>query len=175
MRGIYYRGAILSNGSIFLGPTLDPVHAASWYICSQPSPRHRASFSVPQVSEPCLVRHPIKPPLRPKVLQAWNLDGYRRELVEYATFAEERVHAYVLTPDRPSGKLTGMVAVHQDGAVRPYNIGKDEPAGLGAILNWHTESSSAAEAILSSAPTVFLFGSRSLANSKFKQTFDGLQ
>ena len=138
-------------------------------------PEAQSAVLSPSSFRTLLGQAPEKAPLRPQVLHTWNLDGYRRELVEYSTFANERVQVYVLTPDRPSGKLTGIVAVHQDGAVRPYNIGKDEPAGLGGDpeLAYGIELCRRGHIVI--CPDRFPFGRRSLANSKFKQTFDGFR
>jgi hypothetical protein len=71
--------------------------------------------------------------------------------------------------------LPGIVAVHQDGDRRPYNIGKDEPAGLAGDpeLAYGVELCRRGHVVI--CHDRFPFGSRSLANSKFKQTFDGFR
>ncbi len=158
------RMLLASSGALSLHVAASRLFAAA--------PQRPSTALAPSGFKTILGQAPNKSPLRPQTLQTWDLDGYRRELVEYSTFANERVQAYVLTPDRPSDKLAGIVAVHQDGAVRPYNIGKDEPAGLAGDpeLAYGIELCRRGHVVI--CPDRFPFGSRSLANSKFKQTFD---
>jgi cephalosporin-C deacetylase-like acetyl esterase len=63
---------------------------------------------------------PDKPPLDLQVLEVQEYAIHRRQRIEYTTEADERVQAFVLVPSQRAGKLPGIVAIHQDGAHRPY-------------------------------------------------------
>jgi hypothetical protein len=73
---------------------------------------------------------PDKPPLDTQVLEVQEYAAYRRQLIEYTTEGDERVQAFLLVPSQRAERLPGMVAIHQDGAHRPYEFGKSEPAGV---------------------------------------------
>jgi dienelactone hydrolase len=69
-------------------------------------------------------------PLDVRISQEQRELNYTRYKLTYATEKDERVPAWLLVPHKHAGKLPGMLVLHQT-----INIGKDEPAGLGAQEN----------------------------------------
>ncbi len=106
-----------------------------------------------------------------EVLDAEDLDGYSRRLVEYATVDGERVRAFLLLPHARDRKLPGILAIHQDGNYRPYSYGKSEPAGLGGDLElaYGLELCMRGYAVI--CPDRLPYESRSLARSPFAEQF----
>ena len=51
-------------------------------------------------------------------------------MIAYATVPGERVQAYLLLSRGNEGQNPGVLAIHQDGAERPYRFGGSEPAGV---------------------------------------------
>lgn len=80
---------------------------------------------------------PDTPALDPRVLGDEDRGEFRRLLVEYAATEETRVQAFVLVPKQLEAPVPGIVAIHQDGANRPYLVGKSEPAGLAGNPDLH--------------------------------------
>jgi dienelactone hydrolase len=114
---------------------------------------------------------PPAPPLEPAVLAVEEAESHTRKLVEYTTEAGERVQAFSLVPrdlDRPA---PGVLAIHQDGGVRPYSHGKSEPAGVGGDreLAYGRELCERGYVVL--CPERFGFESHSLASSPFADAF----
>jgi len=69
---------------------------------------------------------PGKPPLDLKEHEAVVVDGvYVRRLISYNVEADERAHAYLGIPLKPSGKMPGIVALHGT-----YPQGKEQTAAL---------------------------------------------
>ena len=114
---------------------------------------------------------PNPQPLRARVLDVQELDTHTRRLVEYATDEGEQVQAFLLVPRRIEGPMPGVLAIHQDGGVRPYAHGKSEPAGIGGDpeLAYGRELCERGYVVLCSDR--FGFESRSLANSAWAETF----
>ena len=73
-------------------------------------------------------RHKV--PLDVKVTETVELPNYVRKKLTFAVEKDDRVPAYLLIPKKRTGKLPGMLVLHQTIA-----IGKDEPAGLGKQEN----------------------------------------
>jgi dienelactone hydrolase len=96
--------------------------------------------------------------------------GYRRRLVEYGTVGGQRVQAFLLLPDA-ARRAPAVLAIHQDGGVRPYAHGKSEVAGLGGDpeLAYGLELCRRGYAVL--CPDRFGFESRGLASSPFADAF----
>jgi dienelactone hydrolase len=114
---------------------------------------------------------PGKPSLEPQVLSERNLEGHTLRLVEYAAAHDERVQAYLLLPHGNAGRKPGILAIHQDGADRPYQFGGSEPAGVAGDpgLQYGLELCRRGYVII--CPDRFPFGSRSLAQSTHRETF----
>ena len=64
------------------------------------------------------------------ILSEVDCDTYKRILIEYSTEPNERVQAFLLVPDDLSQLCPAILAIHQDGSHRPYELGKSEPAGV---------------------------------------------
>lgn len=81
-------------------------------------------------------------------------------------------HFQLDTRSASEGKAPGILAIHQDGGVRPYSYGKSEVTGLGGDpeLKYGIELCQRGYVVI--CPDRFPFESRSLANSRFKATFD---
>lgn len=114
---------------------------------------------------------PEAPPLDPRVLSEQELEGHTLRLVDYATVPGERVQAYLLLPRGDAGRWPGALAIHQDGADRPYQFGGSEPAGVAGDpeLPYGLELCRRGYVVI--CPDRFPFGSRSLARSKHRETF----
>lgn len=114
-------------------------------------------------------------PLAMRVLEVQEQENYTRQLVEYAIDQTERVQAFLLIPHQLSAKVPGVLAIHQDGATRPYTYGKSEVTGLGGDpqLKYGLELCQRGYVVI--CPDRSPFESRSLANSPFKGLFDGFR
>jgi dienelactone hydrolase len=114
---------------------------------------------------------PEKPPLDVKVLSERDLEDHTLKQIEYATTPDERVQAYLLLPHGGAGPKPGVLAIHQDGADRPYQYGGSEPAGVAGDpeLPYGLELCRRGYVVI--CPDRFPFGSRSLANSPHRETF----
>jgi dienelactone hydrolase len=114
---------------------------------------------------------PGKPSLEPQVLSERNLERHTRKLIEYTTARDERVQAYLLLPHGYTGRKPGILAIHQDGADRPYQFGGSEPAGVAGDpeLQYGLELCRRGYVVI--CPDRFPFGSRSLARSTHRDTF----
>jgi dienelactone hydrolase len=114
---------------------------------------------------------PERPPLDLAVLGHERDAAHVRRLVEYTTVAGERVQAFLLTPATGARPVPGALAIHQDGARRPYDCGKSEPAGVAGDpdLAYGLELCRRGYAVI--CPDRFPFESRSLANSPHREAF----
>jgi hypothetical protein len=85
--------------------------------------------------------------------------------------AGEAIEAYLLVPRRIDGKAPGILAIHQDGAHRPYEFGKGEPAGVHGDpeLQYGLELCRRGYVVI--CPDRFGFESRMLSRSRFSDTF----
>jgi dienelactone hydrolase len=115
---------------------------------------------------------PDKPPLAVRVLEVWEHGTHQRQLIEYTTEGDERVQAFLLVPSQTAEKLPGIVAIHQDGAHRPYEFGKSEPAGVAGDPELAYGLELCLRGYVVICPDRFPFESRSLARSRFKEQFD---
>lgn len=115
---------------------------------------------------------PERIPLDLRVLDVQEQENCTRQLVEYAIDKEERIQAFLLLPHQQTAKVPGILAIHQDGATRPYSHGKSEVAGLGGdpALKYGLELCQRGYVVI--CPDRFPFESRSLANSPFKEVFE---
>jgi dienelactone hydrolase len=132
-------------------------------------------------------RHPMAPTLRtfrrllgrdPELVPTgqWVMGvedepEYTRRLIAYAVEPGEWVQAFLLLPKQLDRPAPAVLAVHQDGGMRPYAHGKSEVAGLGGDpeLAYGVELCRRGHVVL--CPDRFGFESRSLANSPFAETF----
>lgn len=117
---------------------------------------------------------PAPAPLALTTLDEQVQPTHTRRLVEYAIETDERVQAYLLVPNdlQPGERRPGILAVHQDGARRPYEFGKSEPAGVAGDpdLAYGRELCERGYVVL--CPDRFPFESRSLTASRFAPTFE---
>jgi dienelactone hydrolase len=113
------------------------------------------------------------PPLDVEVISEADHEGYTLKLIAYATVPGERVQAYLLLPHGNGGPKPGILAIHQDGAARPYQYGGSEPAGVAGDpeLPYGRELCQRGYVVI--CPDRFPFGSRSLALSTHRETFAG--
>ena len=114
---------------------------------------------------------PPTTPLEPRALSRQVLGDHTQLLVEYAAEVGERVQAYLLLPHGQEGPRPAILAIHQDGADRPYQFGGSEPAGVAGDpeLRYGLELCLRGYVVL--CPDRFPFGSRSLARSAHRETF----
>ena len=132
-----------------------------------PATPTRAGFLATLGSAPALA------PLEVHVGETQEFPTHRQRLIEYTTVGAERVPAYLLVPRSLAGPAPGILAIHQDGGVRPYAFGKSEPAGRGGDpeLAYGVELCRRGYVVL--CPDRFGFESRSLANSRYQDSFGG--
>jgi len=114
---------------------------------------------------------PEEPPLDMRVLEVQEFDAYTRRLIEYTVEGEERVQAFLLIPRGRDEKLPSVLAIHQDGAGRPYQYGKSEPSGVAGDSELRYGLELCLRGYVVICPDRFPFESRSLAKSRFKETF----
>jgi dienelactone hydrolase len=112
-----------------------------------------------------------QPPLDIEVIDEAEHESHTLKLIEYATVPGERVQAYLLLPGGDDGPKPGILAIHQDGAARPYQYGGSEPAGVAGDpeLPYGLELCQRGYVVI--CPDRFPFGSRSLAQSTHRETF----
>jgi len=119
---------------------------------------------------------PDRSPLKAKILEEQGFETYTRRLIEYTTEGDERVQAYLLVPDRARARpLPGILAIHQDGAHRPYEFGKSEPAGVAGDPELAYGLELCLRGYVVICPDRFPFESRSLAHSRFREIFSRLR
>ena len=114
---------------------------------------------------------PKRLPLDGRVLQVQKFNEYTRKLVEYTIEGKERVQAFLLIPKCRKRKSPGILAIHQDGEHRPYEYGKSEPAGVAGDPELQYGLELCLRGYVVICPDRFPFESRSLADSRFKDTF----
>ena len=74
---------------------------------------------------------PERPELALRVVKEWQEERYVRRLVEYTSYGETLVPAFLLLPNEGGvGRRRGVVAIHQDGNRAHKRFGKSEVAGL---------------------------------------------
>jgi hypothetical protein len=115
---------------------------------------------------------PRKPPLDMRVVEVQEYATYQRQLIEYTTEGDERVQAFLLMPSLRAERLPGIIAIHQDGAHRPYQFGKSEPAGVAGDPELAYGLELCLRGYVVICPDRFPFESRSPARSRFKEQFD---
>lgn len=116
---------------------------------------------------------PNRPDLNLEVIDEVDLHGIRRQLVTFQSVEGEHIEAFVLMPPL-LGNTTrpAIVAIHQDGGVRPYRYGKSEVAGLGGDPDLCYGEELCARGYVVICPDRFGFESRSLARSRHRDTFE---
>ncbi|NLT43268.1 MAG: prolyl oligopeptidase family serine peptidase [Anaerolineae bacterium] len=82
-----------------------------------------------------------------------RLEGTTRLRVSYAAEPGDRVPAHLFLPQRAQGPVPGVLCLHQT-----TTIGKDEPAGLGGLLNLHYALELAQRGLVALAPDYPGFG-----------------
>jgi dienelactone hydrolase len=108
--------------------------------------------------EPC--------PLEAEIVETRREDGYRLEKVTYQVEPEDRIPAYVLTPDGVDADqpAPGICIWHQHNGA--YGIGKTEPAGLAGSPMHHTGVALAREGYVVLCPDAAGFGERQVGKQK---------
>ena len=112
-----------------------------------------------------------QPSLDIEVISESEHESHTLKLVEYATVPGERVQAYLLLPHGSAGPKPGVLAIHQDGADRPYQFGGSEPAGVAGDPDLPYGLELCRRGYVVICPDRFPFGSRSLARSTHRETF----
>ncbi len=126
----------------------------------------------PETLRGLLGQPPTVAPLDLSELSVAEEADHTRTLIEYGTAMGERVQAWLLRPRGVDGPTPGILAIHQDGERRPYEVGKSEPAGLDGDpeLPYGLELCRRGYTVI--CPDRFPFESRSLARSPHRATFD---
>ncbi len=107
-----------------------------------------------------------------EVVEVHEFDNHTRKTLRY-TIMGETIEAYLLLPVKTTGKVPGILAIHQDGSHRPYEFGKGEPAGVHGDpeLQYGLELCLRGYAVI--CPDRFGFESRMMSKSEYRETFDG--
>ncbi len=92
-------------------------------------------------------------PLDVQLVEETGLAKVHRKRISFATEAGDRVPAYLLIPKGVSGKVPGILCLHQTTA-----IGKGEPAGVGGSGNLHYALELAERGYVTLAPDYPNFG-----------------
>lgn len=102
--------------------------------------------------EPC--------PLNPKVENAEQADGFRREKISYEVEPGERIAAYLLIPDGvdSANKAPTICVWHQHAG--QWHLGKSEPTGLAGNPMHHTGAALAREGYVVLCPDAWGFEDR---------------
>lgn len=102
--------------------------------------------------EPC--------PLKPKVTDTVQRDGFRIESLSYEVEFEDRVHALLLIPDgiNTNHPAPGIAVWHQHNG--EWHLGKSEPAGLAGNPMHHTGAALAKEGYVVICPDALCFEQR---------------
>lgn len=115
---------------------------------------------------------PERPALDLEMMSEVEEMGILRQLVTLQTTRGERIEAFLLTPTSPAKtSRAAIVAIHQDGGVRPYQFGKSEVAGLGGSPDLCYGKELCERGYVVICPDRFGFESRSLARSSHRDTF----
>ena len=94
-----------------------------------------------------------KVPLDLQIIEEVTIGKVRRLKITFAPEANDRVPAYLLIPADLSGKVPGILCLHQT-----TGIGKGEPAGLGGLSNLHYAIELAGRGYVTLAPDYPNFG-----------------
>lgn len=125
--------------------------------------------------------NPPEVPLNPRVERVVERDGVIVELVSYDQPFGPRTEGYLLYPARRSGRLPGVVALHDHGGFKFYGKEKlvgldDEPIVLREFKrdlyggrSWANELAKRGYVVF--VPDVFLWGSRKMAVASFPDAF----
>jgi dienelactone hydrolase len=113
---------------------------------------------------------PQESPPDSRILSKEALETYTRLLIEYS-IGDEQVQAYLLVPKGVTRQQPGVLAIHQDGEHRPYEYGGSEPAGVAGDPGLQYGLELCLRGYVVICPDRFPFASRSLAKSKYKETF----
>ena len=102
--------------------------------------------------EPC--------PLKPKIIEESDADGFRIEKVTYEVEPDNRVPALLLVPDKvnANNKAAGICIWHQHAG--QWHLGKSEPAGLAGNAMHHTGAALAREGYVVLCPDALGFEER---------------
>lgn len=119
-----------------------------------------------------LSNFPPQHELRAELLAVEECDTDSRRLVEYGAVGGERVQTFVLVLRQTRGLCPGILAIHHDGARRPYDVGKSEPAGLAGDPGLQYGLDLCRRGYVVICPDRFPFKSRGLARSEHRETFD---
>ncbi len=95
-----------------------------------------------------------------------RFEKYERKLIQYEILGDT-IEAYLLIPNNIKGKVPGILAIHQDGAHRPYEYGKGEPAGVHGDTALYYGLELCLKGFVVICPDRFGFESRMLKKSRF--------
>ncbi len=101
-----------------------------------------------------------------KELSTNKFEKYKRKLIQYEILGDT-IEAYILIPEKIKGKVPGILAIHQDGAHRPYEYGKSEPAGIYGDTALYYGLELCLKGFVVICPDRFGFESRMLSKSRF--------
>jgi dienelactone hydrolase len=104
------------------------------------------------------------------LLEEVDCGTHTRRRLRYAVLGDP-IEAYVLVPKAAGGRAPAVLAIHQDGAARPYELGKGEPAGVHGDpeLRYGLELCQRGYVVI--CPDRLPFESRALKGSRFQDTF----
>ena len=87
------------------------------------------------------------------ITEEFKVDGIRCTKITFAAEKNDRVPAYLLIPENSSGRVPGILCLHQTTV-----IGKGEPAGIGGLPNLHYALELAKRGYVTLAPDYPNFG-----------------
>lgn len=100
-----------------------------------------------------------------------EFDDYKRRLIRYTVFENEKIEAYVLLPKRRIEKSSAILAIHGEGRYKSYKYGKSDVAGItkDKELNIALELCQRGNVII--CPDRFPYESRNLEKSDYREKF----
>lgn len=114
---------------------------------------------------------PNRENVKVKITDVREFDKYLRKTLRYSIVGDT-IEAYLLLPKNISGIVPGILAIHQDGAHRPYEFGKGEPAGVHGDPELQYGLELCLRGYIVICPDRFPFESRMLNKSRFRDSFN---
>ena len=109
---------------------------------------------------------PTRPALAAEGVERVDLGDVVREKITYTVEPGERVPAFVLLPEKGSGRLPAILCHHQHGG--EYEVGKDGPAGLASSADQHYALELARRGYVTMVFDALCFNERQDASGKLK-------
>jgi dienelactone hydrolase len=113
---------------------------------------------------------PYRREIRIRELLTEEFEKFVRKLVQYE-ISDDTVEAYILIPKGIKSKVPGILAIHQDGAHRPYEYGKGEPAGVKGDTSLFYGLELCLRGFVVICPDRFGFESRMLTRTRYWKDF----